>query len=68
RQIDELEDYDPNRAVSDNEYERVEIEVFDLARNSIGKAWTYQMDRQRVQALSGHWLPQGLWTGELANL
>lgn len=61
--IDDLEDYDPTRAAGDNEYERIEVEVFDLTQNSIGKAWTYRMQLKRILTLRGQWLPKGLWTG-----
>jgi gamma-glutamylcyclotransferase (GGCT)/AIG2-like uncharacterized protein YtfP len=63
QKIDELEDYDAQRPVRENEYYRVEIEVFDLQQNSLGKAWTYLMEIKRIQALRGQWLPKGIWTG-----
>ncbi|MBD2090721.1 gamma-glutamylcyclotransferase [Microcoleus sp. FACHB-1515] len=66
--IDELEDYDPTRAAGDNEYERIEVEVFDLAQNSIGKAWTYRMELKRILTLRGHWLPNGMWTGNAESI
>lgn len=66
--IDELEDYDPTRAAGDNEYERVEVEVFDRAQNSLGKAWTYRMELKRILALRGDWLPNGVWTGNAESI
>lgn len=63
QKIDALEDYDAQRPTRENEYYRVEIEVFDLQQNSLGKAWTYLMEIKRIQVLRGQWLPKGIWTG-----
>jgi gamma-glutamylcyclotransferase (GGCT)/AIG2-like uncharacterized protein YtfP len=61
--LDELEDYNPNRPSEENEYDRYQIEVFSLAGESMGCAWAYLMTLERVQKIGGVHLPQGVWTG-----
>ncbi len=62
--LDELEDYLPDRAPEDNEYQRQKIEIFDLDFQSLGYAWAYLMLPDRVQLLRGIPLPKGVWPGE----
>jgi gamma-glutamylcyclotransferase (GGCT)/AIG2-like uncharacterized protein YtfP len=64
KELDELEDYDAERSPEQNEYQRREIEVFDLRRQSLGQAWTYVMAIAQVEALGGIWLPNGVWVGK----
>jgi gamma-glutamylcyclotransferase (GGCT)/AIG2-like uncharacterized protein YtfP len=59
--LDCLEDYQPHRLESQNEYQRSEVEVFDLEGRSLGFAWTYFMTLQKVQRYNGRWLASGEW-------
>jgi gamma-glutamylcyclotransferase (GGCT)/AIG2-like uncharacterized protein YtfP len=60
--LDELENYHPDRPASENEYQRVQREVFDLAHQSLGLAWVYIMEPERVQSI-GTVLINGYWSG-----
>lgn len=62
-QLDDLEGYNPMRLPSQNEYNRIQIEVFDpeTPEISIGWAWVYLQSRDRVQELGGILLPDGCW-------
>ncbi|QIR37557.1 gamma-glutamylcyclotransferase [Tolypothrix sp. PCC 7910] len=62
-QLDNLEDYQPQRQISENLYNRQEIEIFNLQGLSLGWAWTYFMSPDRVQQLGGILQPDGWWTG-----
>lgn len=61
RVLDELEDYYPYRAAAENEYNRQQIEVYDLTRKTLGFAWTYLMTFEQVQQLQGVPLVSGCW-------
>ena len=61
--LDSLEDYDPNRPVAQNLYNRQQIETFDSTSQPLGLAWVYLMTCERVQQLGGTWLPDGNWRG-----
>jgi gamma-glutamylcyclotransferase (GGCT)/AIG2-like uncharacterized protein YtfP len=63
--LDELEDYDPNRSESDNEYNRQLIETFDLSGQSLGVVWVYLMSLGRVQRLGGVRISSGCWSREV---
>ena len=60
--MDELEDFEPSRPADRNEYNRVEIEVFDLSRRSLGQAWVYLMSLEQVKQAGGTLLASGNWT------
>ncbi|MBD2335384.1 gamma-glutamylcyclotransferase [Calothrix sp. FACHB-156] len=62
-QLDELEDYQPQRQISENLYNRQEIEIFNLQGLSLGLAWVYFMSPDRVQQLGGMLQTDGWWTG-----
>jgi gamma-glutamylcyclotransferase (GGCT)/AIG2-like uncharacterized protein YtfP len=62
-QLDELEDYQPHRRISENLYNRQEIEISDLQGLSLGLAWVYFMLPQRVRQLEGIPQPDGWWSG-----
>jgi gamma-glutamylcyclotransferase (GGCT)/AIG2-like uncharacterized protein YtfP len=62
--LDDLEDYQPHRPETQNEYQRREVEVFDVSGRSLGFAWAYFMTLQKVQQYNGRWLTSGQW---LAN-
>ena len=62
-QLDELEDYHPHRPISENLYNRQEIEICDLQGLSLGLAWVYFMSPQKVRQLGGILQPDGWWSG-----
>jgi gamma-glutamylcyclotransferase (GGCT)/AIG2-like uncharacterized protein YtfP len=57
----EFYDYIPGQSLEQNEYDRQEITVYDLARRSLGRAWSYTMTKEQVQQLDGTLLPGGQW-------
>lgn len=59
--LDRLEDYNPLREPTENEYQRQEIEICDRHFKPLGTAWAYCMVPDRVRALGGIWLPDGTW-------
>ncbi|MGH8002702.1 MAG: gamma-glutamylcyclotransferase family protein [Brasilonema sp.] len=60
--LDELEDYDPNRAASENLYNRIQIETYDLQEHSLGWAWVYIMTETLAIRLKGIHQPDGWWS------
>lgn len=61
--LDELEDYHPTRAASENLYNRTQIKTHHPQGNSLGWAWVYIMTEKLVVQLGGVHLPDGLWSG-----
>jgi gamma-glutamylcyclotransferase (GGCT)/AIG2-like uncharacterized protein YtfP len=61
--LDELEDYDAQRRPEENEYDRQQIETYDLAGRSLGLAWAYLMTSEQVQRLKGVLMLSGEWSG-----
>lgn len=61
--IDELEDYHPNRPSTENLYEREWLTLYDHSGEVLGEAWGYRMAFWRVQQLGGVFLPSGCWKG-----
>ncbi|HEY9596954.1 MAG TPA: gamma-glutamylcyclotransferase [Cyanophyceae cyanobacterium] len=59
--LDELEDYNPHRALEENEYYRQQIETYNLAGQSLGMAWVYLMTPEQVQHLDGVLITSGCW-------
>ncbi|MBR8828264.1 MAG: gamma-glutamylcyclotransferase [Gomphosphaeria aponina SAG 52.96 = DSM 107014] len=59
--LDQLEDYDPQRHPSENEYYRQKILVYDPAGKYLAPGWSYFMTTEKVQQLGGIWLPSGCW-------
>jgi len=62
RNLDELEDYDPHRPTSQNEYDRQQIEVFNPALQSLGLVWAYLMTPEKVRRIGGVPIPAGVWS------
>lgn len=60
--LDELEDYSPDRSDVQNEYVRQQIEVFSPEGQSLGTAWVYLMSAERAIGMGGVLLPDGKWT------
>jgi len=51
--LDELEDYQPTRQISENLYNRQQVEVFNLKEISLAWAWVYLMTPDRVSQIGG---------------
>jgi gamma-glutamylcyclotransferase (GGCT)/AIG2-like uncharacterized protein YtfP len=69
--LDDYEQHDPTEIEPfglGNEYDRQEIEVFDLNQISIGTAWAYVMTREKVDRLNGILISSGIWTEESTKL
>ena len=66
--LDELEDYNPNRLPHENEYERQQIEIYNLSAQSLGRAWVYLMTSEQVQRLGGVLMRSGWWSGYVNSL
>lgn len=63
--LDEYEQHEPEAIASfgsDNDYERQELEVFDLDGTRIGTAWAYVMRLEQVDRLGGIQIPNGIWS------
>jgi gamma-glutamylcyclotransferase (GGCT)/AIG2-like uncharacterized protein YtfP len=61
--LDELEDYQPEGEMSENLYNRLEVEVKNSLGLSLGWAWVYLMNPAKVEMLKGVHLPNGWWSG-----
>jgi gamma-glutamylcyclotransferase (GGCT)/AIG2-like uncharacterized protein YtfP len=59
--LDAFEEYYPDRPAA-SAYQRQRHPIYDSAHNPLGWAWIYTMERDRVVALGGQWLPGGDWT------
>lgn len=59
--IDTFEEYYPDRPQS-SEYQRELHPIYDVRQQFLVAAWVYTMNRDRVIALHGQWLPQGCWS------
>lgn len=60
--LDELEDYLPDRASSQNDYQRHQVEVYNSNLDPLGKVWTYSMSPQKIAAYGGVFLKNGWWS------
>ncbi|NEO85142.1 MAG: gamma-glutamylcyclotransferase [Spirulina sp. SIO3F2] len=60
-QLDELEDFDPQRSPEDNEYQRQRLPMFDPTQRSLGQAWAYVMLPHWVKAAGGKYRASGCW-------
>ena len=61
RDLDYLEDYNPQAPLEENEYYRQEIETYDLSGESLGAAWVYLMTWAKVKQYQGRLLGSGFW-------
>ena len=66
--LDQLEDYQGDRASHENLYDRRLIEVFDLQGESLGIVWAYLMELTQITKFAGIALPDGLWIQNQAIL
>lgn len=62
-ELDELEDYQSTRKISENLYNRQQVEVFNLQEVSLAWAWVYLMTPHRVNQIGGILQPDGWWSG-----
>jgi gamma-glutamylcyclotransferase (GGCT)/AIG2-like uncharacterized protein YtfP len=61
RVLDDLEAYSPGRPESQNEYQRVWVELFNGRQDPIGYGWAYQMSAERIHQAGGRFLQSGEW-------
>lgn len=61
RQLDWLEDYNPQRPISENEYYRQQINTYDTGFRLLERAWAYLMIPQQVHIYGGVFLADGWW-------
>jgi gamma-glutamylcyclotransferase (GGCT)/AIG2-like uncharacterized protein YtfP len=61
--LDELEDYQPTRQISENLYSRQYIEIFEATDLFLGWAWVYLITPDRIFQLGGIHQLDGYWTG-----
>ena len=66
-QLDGLEDYVPDRKPEENEYNREQVEVYDLKGRSLGMAWVYLMSLEKVRHFKGVLIPSGRWSGTVVG-
>ncbi len=64
RDLDVLEDYDPQRPPKQNEYQRQLIQTFALNGQPLDQAWTYLMTPEQVRHQGGIFLPDGWWSAK----
>jgi gamma-glutamylcyclotransferase (GGCT)/AIG2-like uncharacterized protein YtfP len=63
RELDELEDYDPQRQPTENDYTRELVTTYSIDSNSSISAWAYFMTLLQIRQLGGILLPHGWWEG-----
>ncbi len=62
--IDRYEDHDPQAPPAQNLYQRLKQEIWSLTGKSLGLAWIYLMEVEKVQQQGGVWLEQGYWLAD----
>ncbi|MGB3670816.1 MAG: gamma-glutamylcyclotransferase family protein [Phormidesmis sp.] len=60
RQLDRLEGYQSVRS-AENDYERSQLDIFDLGYQRLQQAWVYRMSVSLVRAQGGVLVPDGDW-------
>ncbi|MBU7584251.1 MAG: gamma-glutamylcyclotransferase [Nostoc sp. TH1S01] len=60
--LDYLEDYQPNRPISENLYNRLKIEVYTPQGEFLDWAWVYVMSLELVNQFNGTFLADGWWS------
>jgi gamma-glutamylcyclotransferase (GGCT)/AIG2-like uncharacterized protein YtfP len=60
-ELDELEDYDPHRQPSENDYNRELVTTYTIDGIPYLSAWAYFMNLDRIEALGGILIPNGCW-------
>jgi gamma-glutamylcyclotransferase (GGCT)/AIG2-like uncharacterized protein YtfP len=61
--LDYLEDYQPTRPMSENLYNRQQVEVYNLQGQSLGRAWAYFITLELVGKFHGTLQADGWWSG-----
>jgi gamma-glutamylcyclotransferase (GGCT)/AIG2-like uncharacterized protein YtfP len=61
--LDELEDYDPQRQPAENDYTRELVTTYTPDRIPSISAWAYFITSSQIQNLGGILLPDGWWDG-----
>jgi len=61
KNLDQLEGYDPQRHLSDNEYYRQKILVYDSSDKFLAEAWAYFMTFEKVKNKGGILITSGCW-------
>lgn len=62
--LDELENFEPGSPPANNTYQREWQQIYRPDRTPLAWAWLYRMERDRVEALGGLWIPEGTWSGQ----
>ncbi len=65
--LDELEDYQPNRQPSENDYTRELVTTYTLDGIASIPAWAYFMTLDRIHQWGGILVPDGWWTGVMRS-
>ncbi len=60
-ELDDLEDYQPTRQISENLDDRQYIKTFEPTNLSLGSAWVYLMTPEKIYQLGGICLVDGCW-------
>jgi gamma-glutamylcyclotransferase (GGCT)/AIG2-like uncharacterized protein YtfP len=63
--MDRLEAYYPDRP-EESDYLRIRRPIYSLEQVPLVEAWVYVMMPEKVLAMGGEWLPDGLWTGAMS--
>ena len=61
--LDELEDYDPQRQPAENDYNRESVTTYTPDGILQLCAWAYLMTPQQIRRLNGILVPDGWWEG-----
>lgn len=64
RRLDTLEGYVADKVTDsdeDDDYERCQLQIFNLVREPLQIAWVYRMSREQVRQQGGLYLPGGDW-------
>ena len=64
KELDEWENYDPDRPADENEYQREEIEVRGGDRQPLGQAWVYRITAEQAKRFGGVLLIEGQWSSK----
>jgi hypothetical protein len=51
----------PDLSLEAHQYQRLQIETFDLDQRPLTLAWSYVMTSQQIQSLRGHLVSSGEW-------
>ena len=60
--VDQLEGYNPARIPEKNDYERLKVECFTAAGDSLGPVWAYAVNPHYLASKEAKLLAKGDWT------